>query len=373
MIRATQPAFRRFVAVAFCASSLAPTSLSFSTLPSERKLAATSNAILGISTSLPRILRPIRLTPTSSLMSSTSLSASTTSSAPSKEKLCLGGDFAGYIGKFAPSDGALIPIPIYLVPEDLREWGQEPSSLEILVSEETDSSSSLQKRQTITVLPAIGCGVDNLETTKSEETFKAEESVSWSDAINHPSVGTIDTTTSSEEPKKLRLETFFALPEAHRVRVSLDLHIQQDDNSDILYKIQSPVQIQLERQTSTTSTKGTRADGGGLDGRTVRTLIGDQLRPQLAFAEKRPDEQGTSWKSSSSSAMATEVVHFPGNITIGSGPGDEGWVLKVSHFSSSSDIDNGLEGTRRTIHRVFQGFESSTTTVTEEGGEYVLD
>ena len=369
--RAPQPAFRRFLTVAFCASSFAPTSLSFSTLPSARNLETASNTILGISTPVQRALRPFRPTSTSSPMSSKSVSTSTTSSAPSKEKLCLGGDFAGYVGKFAPSDGTLIPIPIYLVPEDLREWGQEPSSLEILVSEETDSGSSLLERQTITVLPAIGCGVDNLETKKSEETFKTEETVSWSDVTNHPSVGTIDTTASGEAPKKLRLETFFALPEAHRVRVSLDLRMQEDDKSDISYKIQSPVQIQLERQTSTTSTKGTRADGGGLDGRTVSTLIGDQLRPQLSFAEKGAVTQGTSWKASSSSEMS-EVVHFPGNITIGSGSGDDGWALEVSHFSSSNDSDNELEGSRRTVHRVFQGFESTTTTVTEEVGEYVV-
>ena len=60
----------------------------------------------------------------------------------------MGGDFAGYVGKFSPSDGALIPLPLYLVPEDLREWGQEPSSLEILVSEETTKSEDDDEEDT---------------------------------------------------------------------------------------------------------------------------------------------------------------------------------------------------------------------------------
>ena len=298
----------------------------------------------------------------------------------------MGGDFAGYVGKFSPSDGALIPLPLYLVPEDLREWGQEPSSLEILVSEETtkseddDEEELLLQRQTITVLPAIGCGVDNLETTKSEEIYQKEDTVSWSDS-NHPSVRAMDATIlSSEGAQKLRLETLFALPEAHRVRVSFDLQIQQqqpkegDNGKELSYEIQSPIQIQLERQTSETSTKGTRADGGGLDGRTVSTLLGDRLRQQLKFAELKPATEG-SWKSvdDSSATVLSPLIHLPGNITIASGPGeDQEWILEVSHFTSSTSSDNALEGTRRTLQRTFQGFESSTK-YSEEAGEFLAE
>ena len=35
-----------------------------------------------------------------------------------------GGDFAGLVATFNPSDGTFIPIPEYLVPSELLEWGQ---------------------------------------------------------------------------------------------------------------------------------------------------------------------------------------------------------------------------------------------------------
>lgn len=59
----------------------------------------------------------------------------------------LGGDFAGLSANFA-LDGTIIPVPEHLVPKDLLEWGDHPTCLEILVSEE-EVSSTAWSRQTM--------------------------------------------------------------------------------------------------------------------------------------------------------------------------------------------------------------------------------
>ena len=204
-------------------------------------------------------------------LSSTLLSSSATSL--EHPKLCVGGDFAGLMAKFSPTDGSLVPVPVHLIPSSLLEWGQEPSALEVLVSEEWDSAATVLCRQEVTVLPETGCGVDNLETMKSAVTIDKEQTA-WS----QPSESTLilDTTTASDAETTIqRLETQFSLPEFHRVRISFDWKIQGDPLS---CQIQSPIVLQLERQTNVTSSQGTRADGGGLDGRTVSQLLGDWLR-----------------------------------------------------------------------------------------------
>lgn len=283
------------------------------------------------------------------------------------EKLCLGGDFAGLVAKFSPSDGSLVPVPVYLIPEELLEWGQEPSALEVLVSEEWNEESPEQfRRQEITVLPAIGCGVDNLETTKSETVFEKEQTA-WS----QPSDSTLilDTTTSSDETTTLqRLETQVSLSEAHRVRVSFNLKIENNDATS--YEIQSPIILQLERQANTTSSHGTRADGGGLDGRTVFRLLGDRLKNSHSFAERKfsPGE----WTSATGKQVTpSSLIHLPGNISIASGAAAEDakgtWLLEISHFSA--DEEGSTKGSRRIVQRIFDGVKCETT-FKEQVGEY---
>ena len=104
------------------------------------------------------------------------------------EKVCMGGDFAGLKATFSAS-GKFLPIPEYLVPAELLEWGQEPSSLEVLVSEEAKGKE--WERQIISVLPAIGCAIDNLETQKSCDTFST---------FSRPSESTLALYTSTELP-----------------------------------------------------------------------------------------------------------------------------------------------------------------------------
>jgi len=288
------------------------------------------------------------------------------------EKLCLGGDFAGLLVKFAPLDGSLVEIPVYLIPEALLEWGQAPSALELLSSEEWDAAQL--QRQEITVLPATGCGVDNLDTMKSDTNLK---NVDWS----QPSESTLilDSTTSTnnrDDTTTQRLETQFSLPNAHRVRVSLDLKkktVQQKDEAAVSYEIQSPILLNLERQTSTTSSYGTRADGGGLDGRTVSQLIGDRLRKSHSFAEEKFNPGA--WKADAEQQLLTPstLIHLPGNLTIASGPAetDGTWLLQMSHFTADNEEDSLTIGSSRMIQRKFDGLQCEAT-YNEEVGEYMV-
>jgi hypothetical protein len=287
------------------------------------------------------------------------------------EILCVGGDFAGLQAKFSPSDGSLIPIPEYLIPKALVEWGQEPTVLEVLVSEEKDEDEdAFLKRQTITVFPAIGCGIDNLETQKSQESFPKELS-HWSQ--HSDSAAALDTTLSSSEGSCLhKTETIFSLPDSHRIRVGLTLKVQKM-NDGVSHEIQSPIVIYLERQTSATSSHGTRADGGGLDGRTISNLLGGWLKAMVSFGEKKPIQAGH-WQASddvrpSTESVTTTIIHLAGNITIATTrlrdneDGQQGFLLEVSHFSG---------GSKRATERRFLGLERpDRTNYRQETGAYI--
>jgi len=300
------------------------------------------------------------------------------STSTSSEVLAIGGDFAGYVGKFSPSNGAVIPLPAYMVPQELVEWGQEPSILEILVSEELSSTDDfILKRQTISVLPAIGCGVDNLESTRSEQVFPRGKTIVWNDV---PSIRTNDAVMDDKDTvHTLELETLFGLPDAHRIRVSLTMTIDNTKDSSS-HRLESPIRVQLERQSSATSSQGTRTDGGGLDGRTVSTLIGESLKKELKFAERPPLTKGT-WKSTTTTTTigdsddaALQAIHLPGNVTITNCKNEEKWSLQVSHFVADSESDNPLTGSLRIVQRTFPGGGAAvewTTTYSEETGEFV--
>jgi len=323
-----------------------------------------------------------------------------TSSSTSKNvEALIGGDFAGYMGTFSPRDGSLIPIPTYLVPSALLEWGQEPSSLEVIVSEEECNSDSsdecvLLKRQTITALPAIGCGVDNLETTKSQQVFATNAT----NVFESTSARTLDVVKAGQDDTVVELETIFGLAEeeAHRLRVSMTLQILEQDS--MMCMIQSPIRVHLERQSSPVSSRGTVADGGGLDGRTVSTRIGTALKQHINFADRPPLAKGRIWTTGSSSdkeedttfsATGPTIISLPGNVEIVSGPSkdDEHWIIQVCHFTpnlpNDSDSDKNEEllvGTRRMTQRSFATKRSGaaatsssakwTTTFLEQEGEY---
>jgi hypothetical protein len=245
--------------------------------------------------------------------------------ASSGNEYVLGGDFAGKAATFNPADGSLIDIPDYLIPEALIEWGQAPKCLDILVSEDIDEE--LLVRSTVTVLPGTGCSIDNLETVKVTDDI--DLSTLWGEDSN---VVALQYSTSDEE---LRVETIFGLENGYRMRVAIDLVPHET-----VFAIQSPMALLLERRTSASSSGGTIADGGGLDGRTVSILLGERLRKSVTFADQEPLEECYE-------SEGIQFVSFPGNVSIAYGwDSDDEWVLQVGHV---------LEGTktRRVVSRQF--------------------
>ena len=247
--------------------------------------------------------------------------------------VAMGGDFAGLAATFNPGDGSFIPIPVHLVPDSLLEWGQEPKCLEILVSEESNDGKTMT-RHTISVLPSTGCSIDNLETTKVEDTI---------DLSSKYGRGTNIVGLQYEVGMKknaLRLETIFGISDGYRMRVLLDVV-----PSASTFAVQSPMVLALERRTNTVSSRGTIADGGGLDGRTVSMLLGDYLRQSGTFVDDQPLDgyhQNGDLKH----------VSLPGNVSIAYGWLTEGdWVLQTSHVH---------EGVRRVLSRRFVVVESTS-------------
>ena len=173
---------------------------------------------------------------------------------------------------FNPGDGSFIPIPDYLIPDSLKEWGQEPKCLEVLVSEDLHEDSddhfhyddfddddtddenrhrhhhrhhhhpSSMTRITTTILPDTGCSVDNLEFIKAIDevdldsqwaaTSGTKQPTNDDDDGNHNNSESTTTTTTTttattlsasnviglqypigNNNDELRLETIFGLKE----------------------------------------------------------------------------------------------------------------------------------------------------------------
>ena len=212
-------------------------------------------------------------------------------------------------------EGTLIEIPDHLIPESLKEWGQEPKCLEVLVSEDFTKDNSALIRHTVTVLPDTGCGVDNLETVKVSDDIDLS-----SQAGENSNLVALQYSTADEE---LRVETIFGLDDGYRMRVVMDMY-----PSDPVFVIKSPMALIFERRTSASSSGGTIADGGGLDGRTVSMLLGKRLRQSPTFAEEEPNDV-------SFASEGMQFVSLPGNISIAYGwLAEDEWVLQVSHVES---------------------------------------
>jgi len=258
-----------------------------------------------------------------------------------------GGDYAGLAATFNPGDGSFIPIPDYLVPDELKEWGQEPKCLEVLVSEDIHDDENdevyVMKRVTTTVLPAMGCAVDNLETMLAMDEIDLESQ--WRNDDNDGDGA--ENIVGLQYPlgkDKLRVETLFGLEKevgVDRIRVAIDLIPSQED-----FAIKSPMMLTLERRTSSISSGGTIAEGGGLDGRTVFMLLGEQLRGSKTFV----DEPSTSHDNYSYNNFDPKNdirhVNLPANISIAYGwlQDKNSWMLQVSHITN---------GSRRVISRQF--------------------
>lgn len=234
-----------------------------------------------------------------------------------------GGDFCGFSATFSAIDGKLIPVPEYLVPESLLEWGQYPSCLEVIVSE--DFISDKLTRHTVSVAPAVGCGVDNLDTMKSKE------DIDTSYLVVCDSVVAFDYHLASAASIN-RSETTFGLVNGHRLRVMVD--VTQDK------KVKTPIVIVLEKRTSETSCGGTIADGGGLDGRTVSQLLGDDFKGK-PFCEAEPAQR------EANDGECMTVLNLPGNVTVAHSAfsGSSEWLLDVGHITEDAN--------RRVVRRRF--------------------
>ena len=218
-----------------------------------------------------------------------------------------GGDYAGQSATFSPITGKLIPVPEHYVPDSMIEWGQIPSCLEVIVSEDiipndddggtgNDCSMSLS-RNTVQVMPEVGCGLDNLDTMKLKENIplNLEEGSSSSIELEVKNDGNdnvdvykvASSTTYVQEKSKHRVECIFTTPAPATATATATL--ENGDNSSQhqqsririgvnffpnKMELKSPIDIVKERKTSNSSSKGTIADGGGLDARTVTRLIG---------------------------------------------------------------------------------------------------
>ena len=83
------------------------------------------------------------------------------------------GDYAGRLARFSASTGELRPVEDHLLPSEMVEWGEIPPDLEVLTTEESkyrdpgQTHSPIDRTRTeITVLPEVGCGCDNLPTSR---------------------------------------------------------------------------------------------------------------------------------------------------------------------------------------------------------------
>jgi hypothetical protein len=183
----------------------------------------------------------------------------------------------------------------------MLEWGDVPTHLETLTSEnEVDGGI---ERTTITVLPEVGCGIDNLETTKKIEVFKAYESVCQLYSEKDYQIATVD---RSKLPHILDLETIFEasnevvtenngniIQYPRRIRLSFSI----DTSTSLLT---SDISMQVERQISDQSTKGNKWTGeasnsGGLDARTVVSHIGKDIVYGDIFAVKKEKQNQDRW------------------------------------------------------------------------------
>lgn len=179
-----------------------------------------------------------------------------------------GGNYAGHKVSFCPRTGELLPLPGHYVPEALKEWGQIPTSLEVLTSEE----EATQQRLETVVLPDTGCGIDNLETIMTKQTLqptnRLESQASQKVALGFLVTGPSDTKSTYFEaafPHTLEDEVSHG---SFRCRVAVAIESGS-----------KPITMVIERLVEEMQEKVMIADtrGGGLDGQSVGRWLGRKL------------------------------------------------------------------------------------------------
>jgi len=259
-----------------------------------------------------------------------------------------GGDFAGLAATFNPGDGSFIPIPEYLIPDELIEWGQEPKCLEVLVSEDIIHDKTgeeyVMTRVTTTILPSTGCSVDNLETTLAKDEIDLESQFLSIDNDGQD-LGEIVGLQYPLGNERLRTETIFSLNDEEgvdRIRVVIDL-IPSFEN----FAIKSPMMLMIERQTSPISSGGRISEGGGLDARSIYRLLGDRLRRDTILVDKPLMSYDDVFCDNYAPKNDTQHVNIARNISIAYGWLEDrnSWMLQVCHITQ--------DGMRRVISRQF--------------------
>jgi len=316
-----------------------------------------------------------------------------------------GGDHAGLSATFSSKTGALIPVPEHLVPESMIEWGEIPSYLEVLVSEdfsqEENQEKKIMERTTITVLPEVGCGIDNLETTKKVEGYNllTNESryVKWK-GVKGQDVLVLDKKVgpSSAPDQLVAMETTFQVDSeastddqdgdatndygkervyTRRIRMSFTI----DTTSNLIIK--DTITINIERLYSTTSTQGTRWSGpqhnsGGLDARSVMNTIGKGIVYGDVFGVKRVKNGEDVWMLDDAVKNTVieatddhDSIRLPQNVFIQfhTEESSQHWGIGVSHFEV---IDSKLY--RRSVLRSFDSSEDGFSSVSYREEEKAL-
>jgi hypothetical protein len=249
-----------------------------------------------------------------------------------RSPLCslLGGDFAGHVAECDGQTGRAKPVPVYLVPKSMLEWGQHPTSLEVLMSEEQQQGDDddLWTRVCLTIMPETGCGVDNLEVQKTaEEGWRRLTTGTDGD----PRVAGLIRETN---PTLFTVETVFALPTEEEDDPRLRVRLEVTGTS------LGRITLAWERRFAATSTHGTRADGGGLDGASVNRWMGRTIAvqgPRMFAAESVVESEVEDAPQHTQAAWQT--LHLPANVTLqhGISPDDAArMVLQVTHLDGAS-------------------------------------
>ena len=374
--------------------------------------------------------------------SSSSLSSSSSSSSSSSDQNdiltsnIVGGDYAGLFATFSSKTGELISVPHHLIPASMLEWGDIPSCLESLTSEDwnvnvvddddddddergsdNDNGGSFEEHQPkqqqqlvrtmITVLPEVGCGIDNLEVTKSSATYSDRlECWKYDDHIHHSlereAVAADQYRRTNQQHIILDMETIFQVdsdvmkdgkdsnnysgeddipePRPHRIRISFSLdftkltHTDESSNESCNFLLSDIITIRVERRYSSQSTQGTIWSGpsynsGGLDARTVMNTIGKNIVYGDVFGVKRMG------KGVENGYSRRDPWVFPNHSDIMAKGEDgdtsilEGMWKKTAIYPRATSVDAGIK-----VHRTNQEFEpmESSTLVTVRLPQNVL-
>ena len=315
----------------------------------------------------------------------------------------LGGDYAGHSATFSSADGHLIPVPEHFVPQSLIEWGQIPSCLEVLSSEDVAIATAGKtigaqlERGTVSVLPEVGCGVDNLDTMRTVETLQlstsSESTASGSDdgistgqffafeenededgGDEHRQVLAWQTEMAPlRETSRIKIETVFSLPGEMAASIDKDdVEVPFERRIRVFFealpsekKISSPISIVSERRIGDVGSDAQWGVGGGLDGRTVSKLIGKDSASK-PFAEREPMIVGSDDEESDSGGDEV-TLSLPGNIVFRRGTTDDGsWfidLILVSMAASEGGEGKMMISGTTTVRRIFDSDESISPTV----------